>query len=110
MKPYPVLLALLLVSACAPTPPKPAANPAEVEQKMIRLQENFSTHDTDGDDLLSHQELKTAMIKSGGRDVTDAKVDKVMDFYDSNKDGKISLREAQSGVVSGAEELIKEVQ
>lgn len=109
MKPFPVLLALLLAPACAPTTSTPVSDPDEVERKMIRLQENFPTHDTDGDDFLSRQELKTAMIKSGGRNVTDSRVTKVMKFYDFNGDGKISLREAQSGVVSGAEELIKEV-
>ena len=109
MKPYPVLLALFLAPACAPTSSAPASAPDEVEWKMIKLQENFSTYDTDGDDLLSHEELKTAMIQNGGQNVTDSKVNKVMKFYDFNGDGKISLREAQSGAVSGPEELIDRV-
>ena len=97
-------LALLLFSACAPEP-----DPDAVERKMIRLQERFPMHDTDDDDHLSPEELKQAMIKSGVNDVTDTKVRKVTEFYDFNKDGKISLRETQSGVVTGAEALIDKV-
>jgi Ca2+-binding EF-hand superfamily protein len=110
MKSKPFLLIILFASACAPTPPNPPLSKEETLRKMIRLQQNFPAYDTNGDDRISRQELKSAMIKNHGKNVTDWKVDQVMDFYDFNQDQKISLREAQSGAVTGPEALIQKVQ
>lgn len=74
---------------------------------MIDLQTDFDKHDSNGDGSLSRDELKQTMIKMGARDTSDANVNRVMKFYDFDGDGRISLREAQSGAVSGAEALIE---
>lgn len=103
-------LLALLIPACSPAPSQAPINPSEVEQKMIGLQENFDAFDTDADGYLSRQELKAGMVRIGAKDTSDKRVSKVIDFYDFNKDGKISLRETQSGAVTGPEALIKKVQ
>jgi Ca2+-binding EF-hand superfamily protein len=48
------------------------------------------------------------MVRSGVKDPTEHQVSKVMRFYDFNRDGYISLREVQSGTVTGPEALIRD--
>ena len=107
--PTAALLILALIPACSTAPSTPAPDPAAVEEKMIGLQEHFDDFDRNGDDQLSHAELKQGMIKVGAKDTSDARVSKIIEFYDFNRDGQISLREAQSGAVTGPEELIKKI-
>ena len=103
-----VVTPLILLCACGTTSPeKPKYDVEETERKMMGLQQKFDLYDLDGNGLLTHEELTQGFIKAGIPDVTPEKVNKVIDFYDFNKDGMISLRETQSGQVSGAEELIK---
>jgi len=111
MKPILVFLPLILaLSACAPAPKAPELDPVAVERKMLRLQENFNIIDSNKDDSVSPAEVKQAMINSGSANVSATRISKIMNFYDFNKDGKIDLREAQSGAVSGPEELIKKIE
>ncbi len=111
MKPILVFLPLILAfSACAPTPEAPELDPDAVERKMLSLQKNFNVIDTNDDDSVSPAEVKKAMIGSGSEDVSALRISKIMKFYDFNKDGKIDLREAQSGAVSGPEALIKKIE
>ncbi len=111
MRPYHLgLLAYLLLCACFQAAEKPSLNPRNVEQKMLDLQKNFNVIDTDRNDGLSPQEVKQAMVRSGSKDVSEKRIQKIIEFYDFNKDGKIELREAQSGAVSGPEAMINKIQ
>lgn len=101
------LVPLVFLSACSNSSSKPKYSVAETERKMMGLQQKFDLYDLNGDGYLTHDELTKGFIAAGIPDVTTEKVDKVIDFYDFNKDGKISLRETQAGQVTGAEELIK---
>lgn len=59
---------------------------------MIGLLEKFDRWDYNGDGFLSASELKPAEAKSG------YSPERILGFYDTNHDGKISLKEAQAGV------------
>jgi len=111
MKPVLVFSSLILaLAACAPATKRPKLDPVAVERKMLRLQQNFNIIDSNKDDSVSPAEIKQAMIRSGSTNVSPQRINKVVKFYDFNRDGKIELREAQAGAVSGPEELIKEIQ
>lgn len=104
----PALLLLPLLSACTRIHPESTHDPAEVREKMIRFQMNFDDLDRNGDGRLSRGELRSGMVRSGVKDPTEHQVSKVMRFYDFNRDGYISLREVQSGTVTGPEALIRD--
>jgi hypothetical protein len=108
MKSPAALPLFLLLYACSPSKIPTSPDPAVVEERMIGLQTNFDELDRDGNGQLSRGELRQGMIKAGARDTSEAKVSKVMKFYDFNRNGTISLREAQSGAVNGADALIRE--
>lgn len=105
-----VFLSILWLPACSPVTEKPKLDPITVETKMLKLQEDFNVIDSNKNDSLSPAEVKQAMIRSGSTDSSEKRVQGIMHFYDFNRDGKINLREAQSGAVSGPEELIKEIE
>jgi hypothetical protein len=62
-----------------------------VERKMIGLLQKFDRWDENGDGNLDERELAPAKNFST---LTPAEI---IAFYDTGKDGKISLREAQAG-------------
>jgi Ca2+-binding EF-hand superfamily protein len=61
------------------------------ERKMIGLLEKFDRWDEDGNGRLNHAELTHGLAG------TDHQPANVLKFYDTNRDGSISLREAQAG-------------
>ena len=82
-------LALVALSACSPSigsvvPITP------VERKMIGLLQKFDRWDDDGNGQLDRQELAEGLAGSGHSP------EAVMEFYDANRDGKTSLKEAQN--------------
>jgi Ca2+-binding EF-hand superfamily protein len=71
------------LAACAPHP---------VKRQMVGLLEKFDRWDYNGDGSLSLSELNDAERLSG------VPAAEIVSFYDTDKDGKISFREAQSGM------------
>ncbi len=57
---------------------------------MLGLMEKFDRWDLNGDGYLTIAELEPA------RAITGNSPTRIRDFYDTNKDGKVSLREAQN--------------
>lgn len=100
----------MLLSACASSPSKPTFDPEETARKMVGLQQKFDLMDLDGDGYLTRSELTQGFIEAGVPDVTDEKISKVIEFYDFDKDGRISLRETQKGSEVGPEGLIKKLE
>jgi Ca2+-binding EF-hand superfamily protein len=86
MKFAPLFLAVFL-SAC--TQPGPVVPKTKVEKQMISLLQKFDLYDTDGNGKLDEKELS--------QNTTGHPAGEIIDFYDLNKDRKISLREAQKG-------------
>lgn len=80
----------------------PVVPETAVERQMIGLLEKFDRWDDNGDGELDHNEL--AM----GLEGTDFKPERIIDFYDTDGNGRISLREAQAGY-SRAEEAEKRI-
>jgi len=99
---------LLAVSFAACTSPNDPRNPKVVGRKMIGLQQKFDLIDTDGDGYLTKSEIIAGYDALGVVTQTPETADKIIKFYDFDKDGRISLREAQSGAVSGPDVLIKQ--
>jgi hypothetical protein len=84
-----ITLALVALSACSPSI-GPVVPKTPVERKMIGLLQKFDRWDDDGNGQLDRQELAEGLAGSGHSP------DAVMEFYDANRDGKISLKEAQN--------------
>ncbi|MEM1082715.1 MAG: EF-hand domain-containing protein [Verrucomicrobiota bacterium] len=106
MKPRSLTLILCLpLVACTATSP---TDPEVVGRKMIGLQQKFDLIDTDGDGYLTRDEIVAGFDQIGVVDQSPETVDAIIDFYDFNKDGKLTLRETQSGAVTGPEALIRE--
>ena len=83
------LFILPLLGACAG--PGPIVPDTKVEKQMIGLLEKFDRYDLDGSGQLDSHELLAAQ-KSTGHPPAE-----IIDFYDQDKNRKISLREAQRG-------------
>lgn len=82
-------LAALTLVACAPAI-GPVVPETPVERKMIGLLQKFDRWDDNGDGQLDRKELAEGLAGSGHSP------DGVMEFYDTNRNGLISLREAQA--------------
>jgi len=82
-------LALVALSACSPSI-GPVVPKTPTERKMIGLLQKFDRWDDDGNGYLDREELAEGLARTGHSP------DAVMEFYDTNRDGKISLKEAQS--------------
>ena len=97
-----ILIPVILCGACSsglgPVVPETA-----VERQMIGLLEKFDRWDDNGDGELDRNEL--AM----GLEGTDYSPERTIDFYDTDGNRRISLREAQAGY-SRAEEAEKRIQ
>ncbi|MGE9270588.1 MAG: EF-hand domain-containing protein [Verrucomicrobiales bacterium] len=93
------------LSSCAT---EDRTSPEVVGRKMIGLQQKFDLLDLDGDGFLSREEIIAGFDEMGVVDQSPETVDAIIDFYDFDKDGKLSLRETQSGAVTGPEQLIRE--
>lgn len=88
--------------ACSQVP-VPASPESQVERKMIGLMQKFDLWDDNGDGQLDEAELAI------GLEGMEHKPAAVIDFYDTNRNGKISLREAQAGY-SRSEEAEQRIQ
>ena len=82
-------LALVALSACSPSI-GPVVPKTPVERKMIGLLQKFDRWDDDGNSQLDRQELAEGLAGSGHSP------EAVMEFYDTNRDDNISLKEAQN--------------
>lgn len=104
MRPTFILLAISCLVSCQTDP----LDPKVVERKMIGLQEKFDLIDLDGDGYLTRAEIIAGYEQLGVVNRTPETADTIIGFYDFDKDGRISLREAQSGAVTGADELLRQ--
>ena len=82
---------LILTIASCSSGPGPITPKTRVERQMVGLLQKFDRWDDNGDGYLTALELKPASKVSG------LSTSKIIDFYDTNHDAKISLREAQDG-------------
>lgn len=86
LKLSPVLLMVACYPGIGPVTPQ-----NHVERKMIGLLEKFDRWDEDGSGTLDQRELAPSQKESV------LTIAEIIAFYDSNKDQKISLPEAQAG-------------
>lgn len=106
MKAFIALPLFVLIASCGTS--KSPTDPEVVGRKMIGLQQKFDLIDTNGDGYLTRAEIVEGFDQMGVVDQSPETVDAIIDFYDFNKDGKLTLRETQSGAVTGPEALIRE--
>ena len=92
------VLAPFVIVACA-------TQPGPVKRQMIGLLEKFDRWDYNGDGQLGLSELKEAEELSGL-----PKAD-ILAFYDTNRNGRISLAEAEAGMsrLEEARETVREI-
>lgn len=83
-------LGLPLLAACGTGADVVPAKSA-TERQIIGLIEKFDRWDYNGDGFLELSELGETQARTGNSP------QQVMDFYDVNRDGRISLAEAQGG-------------
>lgn len=103
MKPLAILTPAIFLSACS-SGPGPVVPQTKIERQMIGLMEKFDRWDDDGDGYLDAVEIQNGInsLKGKPQEVSYTSA-AVLEFYDTNKDGKISLREAQAGYKRAAE-------
>lgn len=87
----PLTLPLLFAFASCSSGPGPITPKTKVERQMVGLLQKFDRWDDNGDGYLTAPELKQASTISGQPTA------KIIAFYDTNHDVKISLQEAQDG-------------
>lgn len=92
------ILAPFVLLACA-------TQPGRVKRQMVGLLEKFDRWDYNGDGQLELSELNEAEELSGL-----PKAD-ILAFYDTNRNGRISLNEAQAGMarLEEAHETLREI-
>lgn len=87
-----LVLPLFVALAGCSTAPGPVAHATPVERQMVGFLQKFDRWDEDGDGYLTALNLKKA------EQITGHPPEKIVEFYDSNHDKKISLAEAQAGL------------
>jgi hypothetical protein len=92
----PFVLSATLAGSCSPGL-GPVVPETPVERKMIGLLQKFDRWDDDGDGELDHAEL------DAGLKGTEHKPERVIAFYDTDGNGRVSLREAQAGYARSGE-------
>ena len=98
-----LFLLAALGGSCAPTL-GPVVPQTAVQRQMIGLLQKFDRWDDNGDGELDATELKHGIHSLQGKpqQVTYTAKD-VIDFYDTDHNGKVSLTEAQAGYQRAAE-------
>lgn len=86
-----------MAAAACSSGPGPVVPQTPVERKMIGLLEKFDRWDDNGDGELDRAELAAGLAG------TEHRPEGVIAFYDTNRNGKVSLREAQAGYARSAE-------
>lgn len=90
-------LAAVLCASCSPGL-GPVVPQSATQRQMIGLLEKFDRWDDDGDGLLDANELDAGIQGLQGKPQhVDYRSAEVINFYDRDHDGKISIREAQDG-------------
>jgi Ca2+-binding EF-hand superfamily protein len=85
-----LLLLAAICTSCSPNLESPVPK-TSMERKMIGLMQKFDLWDENGDGYLDQPELARNLAGS------QYSAHKVIAFYDTDGDGKISLEEAQNG-------------
>lgn len=70
-------------------------------RKMVSLLEKFDRFDYNGNGRLTRAEIIQGVKELNATGVTEAEIDAVIAHCDSNKDGSVTLREAQRGERKG---------
>jgi hypothetical protein len=88
---------ILSLAACA-SGPGPVTPENQTERQMLGLLEKFDRWDDDGNGELTAKEVDHGINRFKGTPMTVHYTGKqVVDFYDANRNGTVSLREAQAG-------------
>ena len=72
---------------------------------MVGLLEKFDRFDYNGDGYLTRKEIQQGIEETGVEGISDEEINRAFAFYDQNGDGRISLAEANAGLVRGPEDF-----
>lgn len=91
------LPALLMAASCSPGL-GPVVPQTPIQKQMIGLLEKFDRWDDDGSGDLDRSEIEHGINSLKGKpQQVSYTADDVMAFYDTNRNGRITLAEAQAG-------------
>jgi hypothetical protein len=85
-----LILSLFVVASCT-SQMSPVIPQTKIERQMVGLLQKFDRWDENGDGQLTVVELKESARISGHSEAA------ILEFYDTNQNGGISLKEAQAG-------------
>lgn len=109
---------LLLASCAAPSgsPSGSSSNPSspgsdserdEMGRKLITFQQSYDRFDDNGDGYLSRSEVANGLANDRVEGTTPDSVALIFAFYDTNKDGRISLAEINAGYEAGPDAALR---
>ncbi len=70
---------------------------------MVGLLEKFDRFDYNGDGHLTRDEVRQGIGEAGVEGISEEEIAKAFEFYDTDRDGRISLAEANAGLARGPE-------
>jgi Ca2+-binding EF-hand superfamily protein len=92
-----IFLAAALCCSCNPGM-SPAVPKTRMQRQMVGLMEKFDRWDYNGDGELSKKEISQGINSLKGKpQQVNYTATEVLEFYDTNKNGSVSLAEAQDG-------------
>lgn len=105
MKPH--LLAPLLLASCAASGPGPGSEKEDMERKLIAFQEKYDRFDYDGSGYLTPPEVSSGLVSEQVEGIGPEDVPRIFVYYDTNRDGRISLKEINTAQAAGAEAALR---
>ena len=105
---YTPLFGLALLASCASTESTSSGSEREdMERKLIGFQEKYDRFDYNGDGYLTPTEVTNGIKNEGIEGVSTEDVSTIFDYYDTNKDGRISLAEINAAQERGPDAALR---
>lgn len=95
----------LLLASCAST--GSGSEREDMERKLIAFQEKYDRFDYNGDGYLVPGEVSSGLVSEQVEGISPADVPKIFVYYDTNRDGRISLQEINTAYAAGPEPALR---
>jgi hypothetical protein len=110
-----LLFPLLLASCASPSGSASSDSPSggssrereDMERKLVGFQEKYDRFDENGDGYLSRSEVENGLINEDIEGIGSEEVPIIFAYYDTNRDGRISLAEINAGYEAGPDAALR---